>query len=189
MKRKVVNMPVLLRKMQAAGLDAAVVASPENFFYLSGWKIQTQVLIRDRLALGIVTADGALTLVVCKNEETQTRRYASVEDIRTYAEFIDSPMKGVAEVLLEKGLAASRIGIERKYVTVDYFEDLQQRVPATGLTSCDKVFDRCRSERPNTVRSGASEVACWLAGTEQRRPEEMSSALDVLSSATKGGAT
>ena len=42
MKLKVVNMPVLLKEMQAAGLDAAVVASPENFFYLSGWKIQTR---------------------------------------------------------------------------------------------------------------------------------------------------
>src|ERR1700704_1330160 len=128
-KLKVVNMPVLLKEMRKAGLDAAVVASPENFFYLSGWKIQTQVLIRDRLALGIVTADGTITLVVCKNEETQTRRYASVEDIRTYAEFADSPMKGVAAVLEEKGLAKARIGVERKYVTADYFDDLQQRVP------------------------------------------------------------
>jgi len=144
MKLKVVNMPVLLKEMQAAGLDAAVVASPENFFYLSGWKIQTQVLIRDRLALGIVTADGAITLVVCKNEETQTRRYASVEDIRTYAEFVESPMKGVAEVLAEKGLKQARVGVERKYVTADYFEDLQQRIPAASLASCDKVFDRTR---------------------------------------------
>jgi Xaa-Pro aminopeptidase len=143
-KLKVVNMPVLLKEMQAAGLDAAVVASPENFFYLSGWKIQTQVLIRDRLALGIVTADGVITLVVCKNEETQTRRYASVDDIRTYAEFADSPMKGVADVLEEKGLAKSRIGVERKYVTVDYFDDLQQRIPGASLTSCDKAFDRTR---------------------------------------------
>lgn len=144
MKLKVVNMPVLLKEMQAAGLDAAVVASPENFFYLSGWKIQTQVLIRDRLALGIVTADGHLTLVVCKNEETQTRRYASVDDIRTYAEFIDSPMKGVEEVLKEKGLAKARVGIERKYITIDYFEDLRARVPQANLTSCDRVFDRTR---------------------------------------------
>ena len=144
MKLKVVNMPVLLNEMRAAGLDAAVVASPENFFYLSGWKIQTQVLIRDRLALGIVTADGAITLVVCKNEETQTRRYSSVEDIRTYAEFIDSPMKSVAEVLEEKGLAKARIGVERKYVTADYYEDLQERIPAASLASCDKVFDKTR---------------------------------------------
>lgn len=143
-KLKVVNMPVLLREMQAAGLDAAVVASPENFFYLSGWKIQTQVLIRDRLALGIVTAEGVITLVVCKNEETQTRRYASVADIRTYAEFADSPMKIVADVLHEKGLAKSRIGVERKYVTADYFDDLAQRIPGASLASCDRAFDRTR---------------------------------------------
>jgi Xaa-Pro aminopeptidase len=144
MKLKVVNMPVLLKQMQAAGLDAAVVASPENFFYVSGWKIQSSVLIRDRLSLGIVTADGEITLVVCKNEEGQTRRYASVEDIRTYAEFIDSPMKGVAQVLEEKGLAKARIGVERKYVTADYYEDLQKRIPAASLASCDKVFDNTR---------------------------------------------
>lgn len=144
MKLKVVNMPVLLKEMQAARLDVAVVASPENFFYLSGWKIQTQVLIRDRLALAIVTADGAITLVVCKNEEAQTRRYSSVEDIRTYAEFIESPMKGVAAVLVEKGLTKARVGVERKYVTVDYHEDLQQRIPAANFTSCDRVFDRTR---------------------------------------------
>jgi Xaa-Pro aminopeptidase len=144
MKLKVVNMPVLLNELRAAGLDAAVVASPENFFYLSGWKIQSSVLIRDRLSLGIVTADGEITLVVCKNEEGQTRRYASVEDIRTYAEFIDSPMKGVAEVLEEKGLAKARIGVERKYVTADYYEDLRKRIPVATLDSCDKAFDHTR---------------------------------------------
>jgi Xaa-Pro aminopeptidase len=144
MKLKVVNMPVLLNELRAAGLDAAVVASPENFFYLSGWKIQSSVLIRDRLSLGIVTADGEITLVVCKNEEGQTRRYASVEDIRTYAEFIDSPMKGVAEVLEEKGLAKARIGVERKYVTADYYEDLRKRIPVATLDSCDKAFDYTR---------------------------------------------
>jgi Xaa-Pro aminopeptidase len=144
MKLKVVNMPVLLKEMQAAGLDVAIVASPENFFYLSGWKIQSSVLIRDRLSLGIVTADGEIALVVCKNEEGQTRRYASVEDIRTYAEFIDSPMKGVADVLQEKGLANARVGVERKYVTADYYEDLQKRIPAASLASCDQVFDKSR---------------------------------------------
>jgi Xaa-Pro aminopeptidase len=53
-------------------------------------------------------------------------------------------MKGVAAVLEEKGLATSRIGVERKYVTADYFDDLQQRVPGASLTSCDKAFDRTR---------------------------------------------
>lgn len=144
MKLKVVNMPVLLNEMRAAELDAAIVASPENFFYLSGWKIQTQVLIRDRLALGIVTADGVITLVVATNEETQTRRFASVEDVRPYGEFVDGPMKIVAEVLKEKGLTKARIGVETKYLTQAYFQDLQYRVPSATLAACDAVFDKTR---------------------------------------------
>ena len=150
MKLKVVNMPVLLKEMQAAGLDAAIVASPENFFYLSGWKIQTQVLIRDRLALGIVTADGVITLVVATNEETQTRRFASVEDVRPYGEFLDGPMKIVAAVLEEKGLAKARLGVELKYLTQAYFQDLQGRVPNATLASCDAVFDKTRMVKTET---------------------------------------
>ena len=59
MSHKFVNMPRLLAAMKSAGLDAAVVASPDNFFYVSSVKILTQVLVRDRLALAIVTSDGA----------------------------------------------------------------------------------------------------------------------------------
>ena len=29
-------------------------------------------------------------------------------------------------------------------MTVDYYEDLQQRIPAASLASCDKVFDKTR---------------------------------------------
>ena len=143
-KVKVVNMPVLLREMREAGLDAAIVASPENFFYLSGWKIQTQTLIRDRYAIGIVTADGATALVVAKQEEAQTRRYSWVTDVRSYAEFAETPMTGVAAVLEEKGLSRARIGVEQKYVSELYFQDLKARVPNATLLACDTVFDKAR---------------------------------------------
>jgi len=169
----VVNMPVLLEEMRSADLDAAIVASPENFFYLSGWKIQTQVLIRDRLALGIVTSDGATTLVVATNEETQTRRFASVDDVRPYREFEDGPMKIVAEVLEEKGLAKARLGVEMKYLTHSYFQDLQARVPAATLASCDAVFDRTRM-----VKTAAEIEALKLAaqGTDEAIKRALASA-------------
>lgn len=141
---QVVNLPVLLSEMKAAGLDACLVASPENFFYLSGWKIQTQTLIRDRYAIGLITADGTTALVVARQEEAQTRRYSWVKDVRTYAEFADSPMKAVAEVMHEKGLSRARIGVEQKYVSALYFKDLQARLPAATLDACDTVFDRAR---------------------------------------------
>jgi Xaa-Pro aminopeptidase len=139
-----VNMPELLKAMKAQGLDAAIVASPDNFFYLSSVKIITQTLIRDRLALGIVTSDGATSLVVCKPEEVLTKRYTWANDVRTYIEFHESPMKAVAELLHEKGLAKAKIGIEKKFVSAAYFEDLQARVPGAKLASCDAAFERAR---------------------------------------------
>lgn len=141
---KVVNMQVLLEEMKAAGLDAAIVASPENFFYLSGWKIQTQSLIRDRYATGVVTADGETALVVARQEEAQTRRYSWIKDVRSYAEFADPPMKAVAQLLDERGLSRKRIGVEQNYVSARYFQDLQARLPNATLGSCDTAFDRAR---------------------------------------------
>lgn len=144
MNVKVINMPILLEQMRAAGLDAAVVASPDNFFYVSGVKIQTQTLIRDRLALGIVTADGDALLVVCKNEEEQTRRYSWVKDISSYAEFAETPMQGVAAALQAKGLAKARIGLEKRFIGASYCEDLQARLPGASFDACDVAFDRAR---------------------------------------------
>lgn len=144
MATRLINMPRLLEGMHAAGLDAALVASPENFFYASSAKIVTQTLIRDRLALALVTADGAITLAVCKAEEGVTRRYTWVDDIRTYVEFHESPMQMVAALAEEKGLARASIGVEKKFVTAAYFEELVKRLPNARLGSCDAAFDRAR---------------------------------------------
>ena len=141
---KLLNLPVLLEGMRAHRLDAAVVASPENFFYLSSLKIQTQILIRDRLAVGIVTADGNVTLVVCATEAAQTRRYSWVSDIHEYQEFIDPPMRAVAQVLQDKGLGKSRIGVETKYVPTHHYADLAQGLPQADLTACDAAFESAR---------------------------------------------
>jgi peptide/nickel transport system ATP-binding protein len=53
---------------------------------------------------------------------------------------------------------------------------------------CDKVFDRCKVERPNPVRSGGNEVACWLAVSAQGQADGVNLLQNVLSTATKGGA-
>lgn len=143
-KTKLTNTPRLLAGMHDAGLDALVAASPENFFYTSGAKILTQTQIRDRLALSVTYGDGTTTLVVNKVEEAQARRYSWIEDVRTYAEFVDSPMKVVASILDEKGLSRSRIGVEKKYVTAAYYEDLQSRLPNASLVSGDATFGWAR---------------------------------------------
>jgi peptide/nickel transport system ATP-binding protein len=34
---------------------------------------------------------------------------------------------------------------------------------------CPRVFDRCRSERPDLIDAGATRAACWLVGEGQRK--------------------
>ncbi|HZN27607.1 MAG TPA: aminopeptidase P family N-terminal domain-containing protein, partial [Burkholderiales bacterium] len=47
-----------LHAMRAAGLDAMISCSPENFAYLTGFVVPSQPLIRHRHAMAIVKADG-----------------------------------------------------------------------------------------------------------------------------------
>ena len=49
--------------MAAAGLDAIVSISPENFAYVTGFLSPTQPLMRWRHAMVVVTADGAAALL------------------------------------------------------------------------------------------------------------------------------
>ena len=55
MRKEIVAKQV--KAMQAAGLDAMISCSPENFAYLTGFVVPSQPLIRHRHAMVIVTAD------------------------------------------------------------------------------------------------------------------------------------
>ena len=50
------------KAMAAAGLDAMVSCSPENFAYVAGFVVPSQPLIRHRHAMAIVQASGAVAL-------------------------------------------------------------------------------------------------------------------------------
>jgi peptide/nickel transport system ATP-binding protein len=53
---------------------------------------------------------------------------------------------------------------------------------------CEKVQDRCKLERPNPVRRGASEVACWLAAeADAGQAGGLISVPSMIGSETKGG--
>jgi Xaa-Pro aminopeptidase len=53
-------------------------------------------------------------------------------------------MERVAEVLLEKGIAEGKLGIEMKYVTKAYFQDLVSRVPKATFVPCEDLFFNAR---------------------------------------------
>ena len=87
-----------------SGLDGVVASSLENVSYLSGARIVTQRLIPDRLVLLLWPGQGDPAIVLCRGEDAANRDDCRIEDMRTYKEFVTSPVDLLADAVAEKGL-------------------------------------------------------------------------------------
>ena len=131
--------------MEREKFDGIVALSPVNVLYLSGVILDTQKLIPDRLAIVVWPATSAPALIICSIEETLTRAQSRIEDIRTYVEFKESPIEVLAKVIKEKHLDKARIGIEKRYIHVEYFEEIRSALPDVRFVGCDRELDIVRS--------------------------------------------
>lgn len=131
--------------MEREKFDGIVALSPVNVLYLSGVILDTQKLIPDRLAIVVWPATSAPALIICSIEETLTRAQSRIEDIRTYVEFKESPIEVLAKVIKEKHLDKARIGIEKRYIHVEYFEEIRSALPDVCFVGCDRELDIVRS--------------------------------------------
>jgi Xaa-Pro aminopeptidase len=124
--------------------DSVIAISLENVSYLSGARMVMQRLIPDRLALLLWPADGDPAIVVCKGEDVACRDDCQIEDMRSYLEFVTSPVEVLADVIEEKGLAKGRIGLETQSLPAAYVNHLQSRLPEATLVDCRGLLDRVR---------------------------------------------
>lgn len=127
-----------------SGMDAVIASSLENVSYLSGARIVMQRLIPDRLALLLWPGQGNPAIVLCKGEDVACRQDCRIEDMRTYTEFVTSPVDLLADVVVEKGLARGRLGIESRLLPSAYVDRLRQRLPRAALVDCGDLMDRVR---------------------------------------------
>ena len=130
--------------LAASGLDGVVASSLENVSYLSGARMVMQRLIPDRLALLLWPGQGEPALVVCKGEDAACRDDCWIEDMRSYTEFVTSPVDLLADVVAEKGLAGGRLGIELHALPAAYVDRLRRRLPDATLADCGDLMDRAR---------------------------------------------
>jgi Xaa-Pro aminopeptidase len=130
--------------LAASDLDALVAVSPENTYYSCDVPILTQKTIRDRLAMVVWTRSGEPVLILCTIEDAQARVESSVKDIRGYVEFATSPVHLLADVLNERKLGRGRIGIEKRYLSTHYWEELTGLLPHATFVGCDRLFDKVR---------------------------------------------
>lgn len=127
-----------------SGLDAVVASSLENVSYLSGARIVMQRLIPDRLALLLWPGQGDPAIVVCKGEDVACRDDCRIEDMRSYTEFVSSPVDLLADVVVERGLASGRLGLETHSLPGAYVNQLRKRLPGATLIDCSDLLDRAR---------------------------------------------
>lgn len=139
-----INVQRLEQEMDAAGLDAIVAASPENVFYFSGAFIRTQVSIRDRLAVVVWPRRGEPALVVCDIEQTLVEKESWIHDVRVYVEFARSPISVVIEALRDRGVSFGRIGIERRFLSAEYHDELTRSLRA-DYVAADRLLERVRA--------------------------------------------
>jgi Xaa-Pro aminopeptidase len=139
------NRPRLKTKMEQAGLDAIILASPENFFYTTGALILTMRTLRDRLAFSVLTPSGDALAVVCGIEESLTKHDSWIKDIRPYVERKDDPATVLAAALREKGWDRLRLGYESRFLPVAHFERLRLALPGATLVPADDVIISTRA--------------------------------------------
>jgi Xaa-Pro dipeptidase len=131
--------------MRAAGLDAIVSISPENFAYVTGFLSPTQPLMRWRHAMALVTADGAVALVVVDMEANTIRAKApSGTEIAVWREFKFDAMSVLADVLRQHGLAKARIGIELDYLPASDHATLRALLPDARFAAAQNLLARLR---------------------------------------------
>jgi len=140
-----VNLGVLQREMTRASLDALVASSPEGSYYLSGFLDDTYLFLRDRLTIVVAYEGRPRTAIVSGIMESAARSMGWIDDVRTYKEHAVSPVSPLADLLEEKGLAKGRIGVEVKWWTVAFYQELLQRLPNATFVPADDVIQRTQS--------------------------------------------
>ena len=138
------NIPRFEDLLAESGLDGVIASSMENVSYLSGARIVTQRLIPDRLVLLLWPGQGDPAIVLCKGEDVACKDECQIEDMRTYKEFVTSPVDLLADVVVEKGLARGRLGVESHSLQAAFMDRLRERLPGATLVDCGNLMDRAR---------------------------------------------
>lgn len=125
-------------------LDAVICLSPENFAYVSGVVVPSQPLMRWRHAAVVVTADGECAVLAVDMEESTVQSHLPGVRLKVWGEFTDCPMKELAGLLEDMGLAGKRIGTELDYLPAGDFRKLAAHLPHTVFEPAESWLARLR---------------------------------------------
>ncbi|MDG2354828.1 MAG: Xaa-Pro peptidase family protein [Paracoccaceae bacterium] len=142
MKQDIVNKVITTLKKEK--LDAFVVASPENFAYLSGFVVPSHHVLRWRHSMLIVTTSGNVFAFTVDMEESTVKRNLPDVSLRSWREFADDPMEILSDYLLEIGLKNASLGIELDYLPARDLKRLEHYLPNASFTCSANNFNQMR---------------------------------------------
>lgn len=132
------------RAMTREGLDALISSSPENLAYTVGFVVPSQLLMRWRHAMCIVTESGRTTMLTIDMEETTVRAHVRLDQLHVYREFTDNPILELTHALMAQGLGSSTIGLEMDYLSAQDYQTLYQAMPQATFVPADTLFRKLR---------------------------------------------
>jgi len=145
------NAVELLRMYDELGLDAVIARSGRNVAYLAGMRFPgTLGRLQDfahapRAVLAVIPRDGDGTLVASNIAAGLAKRTTWLDDIRTYVEYSESPFAVAAQALADRGLARGRIGVERREIGAQQWDDLLAALPDAELVDCTDALEGVRN--------------------------------------------
>ncbi len=134
------------RMLEKYHLDALVTMTPENITYVTGTAIPTQVTVRQREVIHIVTMDHDPEVVVVNIEEPimRTQSWMPQKSITAYNEFTESPIGLAIGILQKMGMDKKRIGIELSYLPTTDWQILCRELPEAEFVNADPIYEEMR---------------------------------------------
>ena len=172
--------------MVDACLDVLIVASQENFFYVTDAWLLLQRIIPARLCFAILVQNQPPGIVACYSEEKMLRTDSWISDIRIYREHHESPISVLAQYLHERELSTSRIGLEKHFLAAGYLDELESALPNALLADADPILDYARAiktleEQALLIQAARTTEEAILSTFQSARPgdteKEMADAL------------
>lgn len=155
--------------LKERGLDGALILSPENLHYATGYACHQHTVSRkpEMASVVIPTAEALEPLLICmdfehptvveKVEGIPTRAYDSWVGVREYEDIAErreagqekKPFSSSMDVLVrsvrETGLASGKLGIEEDFVPLQYHALLKERLPEVSFVDISDMLIFARS--------------------------------------------
>jgi len=146
--------------MEAQDIEVMLIHSPENFIYTSGIYNATMRMNMEEGLLSqfvILPRESEPTLLIDSGVLETAEESSWIRDIRTTAtgtwlvrerkheNFAESMVEGVKRVLEERSLARGKLGVERKYMTVDTYTRLKDSLPGAQFYDITGILQNLRA--------------------------------------------